>query len=323
MADRTETLRRAPHDHVVCFYDGDAELVGDVVPFLADGLETGDVAVIVATPEHLRSFQAALEHRGLDLEQLRDDGLCLCFDAEETLAALSIDGVPDADRFVDVIGSVVADAAAKGHRVRAFGEMVGLLWEAGDIAAAISLESFWNDLCDRHDLFLWCAYRASSITESEVGSIAQVCAQHSDVVPLASYAAASSATAAIDEMTERSHLFLPVPESARAVRRFLTETLVAWGAEDLIRDASLVGSELAGNAVRHAASPFRMTVRRSGGDLVIAVHDASSSMPEELPPAAIDAQSGRGVAIVAALSTHWGTDVLADGKVVWAALSPS
>ena len=58
---------------------------------------------------------------------------------------------------------MVAQAAQNGRRVRAFGEMVALLWSEGNQAAAIRLEELWNELALSQTFCLFCAYSMDSL----------------------------------------------------------------------------------------------------------------------------------------------------------------
>jgi hypothetical protein len=71
-----------------------------------------------------------------------------------------------------------------------------------------------------------------------------------------------------------------------------------------------------------AGCPFRVSVRRCESDVRLEVHDLSPARPRRRA-AAVHAIGGRGVAVVAALSTRWGTERVPDGKVVWAELARS
>ena len=157
--------------------------------------------------------------------------------------------------------------------MRAFGEMVALLWELGDVAGALELEERWNRLQDEMPFELLCAYPTSALGDARLGDVSDICAAHSGVLPPASYATGSPAADAT--IAEYSQVFLPVPEAVAAVRRFVTEVLRRWGERDLEMDASLVASELATNAVLHASSPFRVSIDRSVGVVCIAVQDVT------------------------------------------------
>ncbi len=258
----------------------------------------------------------------MDVGRARHQGVLVDLDAHQALAALTVDGVPDQGRFREVIGDVVGDAAARGRRVRGFGEMVGVLWAQGDVAGALALESFWNDLGALHDLSLWCAYPTTFLPDAELDAVADLCAHHSRIL-----ASPTDAPVAVVEGSDGSgpgvsQLFLPVPAAAGAVRLFVTRTLESWGAGALTGDAAIVASELANNAILHAASPFRVTVSRSGAVVTLAVTDCDATPPRR-SYRGMEALGGRGIVIVDGVSEQWGTDAGAGGKTVWATLTPA
>ena len=101
----------------------------------------------------------------------------------------------------------------------------------------------------------------------------------------------------------------------------MRETLRAWGQVDVNGDVEIIASELATNAVKHARSPFRVTISRvAGSSIRIAVRDASFDQPVSAGRD-VGRVGGRGVQLVAALSRSWGTAVEADGKTIWAEVS--
>jgi len=117
------------------------------------------------------------------------------------------------------------------------------------------------------------------------------------------------------------------PASIAAVRRELAFELDLHDVHpDIIDDAALVLTEILGNAIRHCAP-----VTSGELDVSWAVRDDSVSVSvedpcDQLPTlrcAPPDAPSGRGLAIVQALSTDWGVDRTPRGKRVWARLSLS
>ncbi|MCK8679497.1 ATP-binding protein [Streptomyces lichenis] len=111
------------------------------------------------------------------------------------------------------------------------------------------------------------------------------------------------------------------PESAATARRLVRLALTAWGLREMVEDAVLVVSELAGNAVRHAeARTVRVTVERPApGRVRISVTDGSKVPPEPRRAGARD-ENGRGLVLVTALAGDWGTTSLPTGKAVWAEL---
>lgn len=310
----------AAHDHAVNFYDDEVEAVASIARYVAEGLTNGERVVVLATPAHRRALDLLLEQT-VDLAWARRTARYLAFDAAGTLDTFMSDGSPDRDRFMACIGGIVAAARADGSTVRAFGEMVALLWDEGNVTGAIELESLWNDLAQHYPFSLLCAYHTSAFDDARLVDIGRVCDLHSSVLAPTSYDADPDAshpyTDAVGDL--HSEVFLPVPEAVPALRRFVTAVMELWGEEHLVWDATLVASEMATNAVRHGESPFRAVISRNAGVIRIGIEDIGPGWPAHRN-ARLDDLDGRGVAIVEALSHRWGCDKSPDGKITWAEL---
>ncbi|MFC7304764.1 ATP-binding protein [Streptomyces monticola] len=115
--------------------------------------------------------------------------------------------------------------------------------------------------------------------------------------------------------------FLPAPERVAEVRRAVTAVLAYWEVDEDVQDVAVLAvSELATNAVLHAAASTTITVLvEVASDLHVAVRDATKQLPVRKDPRGTDNENGRGLAIVEALCSEWGTTVYSDGtKSVWA-----
>ena len=181
--------------HYVQFYETDDFLLHSLEAFIQAGLDAGDACIMVATPAHRQALETRLTFGGYDLAAAHTRGDYLWLDAGEALARLMADGSPQPDRFVDIVGSLIVEAAEGDRHVRAFGEMVALLWAAGNTSAAIRLEELWNDLHHTARPFsLLCAYPMRDFAgESNEAQLTKVCRQHSRVIPDESYTALTSA----------------------------------------------------------------------------------------------------------------------------------
>jgi len=149
-------------DHVVQLYDQTDEqaLVGTVAHYLADGLRSGERAVVIATSEHNAAFEQRLIDDEFDVAAaVRERGLVV-LDAREMLACFMAGGQPNREHFEQTIGATVRERCAHAGEsgLRAYGEMVGLLWRDGHYAAAIGLETLWNELLRTCRFRLFCAY---------------------------------------------------------------------------------------------------------------------------------------------------------------------
>jgi anti-sigma regulatory factor (Ser/Thr protein kinase) len=110
----------------------------------------------------------------------------------------------------------------------------------------------------------------------------------------------------------------PDPRSARSARNFLRATLTDWGLSGLVDVAALLTSELVTNAILHARTPVRLTLRGGTTALRVEVCDQSSVIPSPRHYSA-SSGTGRGLVLVDQLAQRWGTEAVSDqiGKIVW------
>ena len=139
------------HEHQVQFYDSEEFLSAAVCAFLAPALRDANAAIVVATAAHRRAFDSALRGAGIDLDAAIRAGRYLAFDADGLLSKFMVQGMPDARRFRDTIGSVMDHVAQGGREIRVFGEMVAVLCERGEGDAALAHEDLWNHLAGERE----------------------------------------------------------------------------------------------------------------------------------------------------------------------------
>src|SRR5687768_16987549 len=110
----------------------------------------------------------------------------------------------------------------------------------------------------------------------------------------------------------------PVPASASAARRFVADA-IGWSplaCTSVADTAMLLVSEVVTNAVLHAGTAIRVTVRVESASVRVEVRDGSVALPSRRH---YDdgAATGRGLELVDLLATRWGTEQESNGKVVW------
>lgn len=115
-------------------------------------------------------------------------------------------------------------------------------------------------------------------------------------------------------------VFPAEPQSPSRARDFVCGQLAAHGLDSMVDDARLVVSELATNAMRHAGTPFAVTILFGSGSVVISVQDRSSVGPVVIPrQSSGEDLGGRGLMIVDQVSRDWGVSSEPAGtKSVWA-----
>jgi anti-sigma regulatory factor (Ser/Thr protein kinase) len=197
--------------------------------------------------------------------------------------------------------------------------MVALLWNAGHVAAAIELERMWNELGRDVPFSLLCAYQAQSVTgDGTEEAFLQMCHCHSQVIgdredrwdPTNRF---------VVHRAEETRSFPGGSSAIGEARHFVAQTLCSWGLGQLVDDASIIVSELATNAIMHARSDFAVSLSSHGDAVRVSVRDRSPVMPVRRNPLPATI-SGRGLRMVTALTRRWGTEVVGNGKVIWAEL---
>lgn len=168
--------------HDVHFYDDDAYLVSSVSRFLLEGLRAGQPMIVIATAAHLKQLQARLSREAREALDMAD---IIWLDARETLAAFMEGDRPNEELFHATIGNVFERIVAKRSYlvVRAYGEMVDLLWNAGNVEGAIAVEQLWNDIAAKYSFNLLCAYsKGSSLINAHNEAFHRICKHHGSVV---------------------------------------------------------------------------------------------------------------------------------------------
>jgi hypothetical protein len=171
------------HFHAAKFYETSASLCDIAAQFLADGLDAHEPALAIVTPAHRAGIAAGLRVRSIDTDAAQEAGDLLFLDVGDTLATFMVDGTPDAERFLPSITAAIEQLCRgrKNGGVRAYGELVDVLWKAGDDAAAIRVELLWNKLAMTHDFALLCGYSMGNFyKDTGINAIAR---EHSQILP--------------------------------------------------------------------------------------------------------------------------------------------
>ncbi len=194
-----ERPSQRPDRHLVQFYDAEPSiLIDNVATFVEDGLRAGESVLVIAAPEHVDAFLGALgKNRTAHEPRSR---LLTVLDARATLDEFMVDGRPDWRLFEQTVGGAVRGLRRANPEggLRAYGEMVGLLWTDGMTEAAVQLENFWNVLLGGDDFTLFCGYPVDIFgDEFTAAHVHDVLCSHSHVV-------SAGAAASIESALERA-----------------------------------------------------------------------------------------------------------------------
>ena len=152
-------FQRAHCRHTVLFYRDDASAFSNIAGYVATALRSGAPALVIAKPRLVEQITIDLHREHVDGTPFgRERGRFVSMDAAATLEKICRNGQPDEARFERVIGTAVDQLQAPGKSLTAYGEMVGILCERGQFAAAVDLERMWNLLLERRQASLLCGY---------------------------------------------------------------------------------------------------------------------------------------------------------------------
>lgn len=213
-----EKLLDGPHarGHVVQLYDKSdpLSLAVNVSRYLGEGLRRNEGAVVIATPEHRDLFWHELEKSGIDVLPAIESGQLGFLDAGTTLSRCMTGSQPDWMALENVVGAAIGRAWPRDGRtgLRAYGEMVALLWKSGQLAAAARLEQLWNRLLAQSSFSLYCSYEIDIFgKEFHPRQMDAILRTHTHLVPAQSESILEAALhRAIDEVLG------PCTESAKA-----------------------------------------------------------------------------------------------------------
>lgn len=110
----------------------------------------------------------------------------------------------------------------------------------------------------------------------------------------------------------------PSAESGSTTRAELRRLLEDAGVESEVREtAVLLASEMVSNAVEHGGGPSYLDAAIRPDVLRLEVSDPSPELPA--PAGEVDevSERGRGLMLIAALSSRWGAERRRQGKTVW------
>jgi hypothetical protein len=154
--------------HFLEFYRPGERRIGESAGrFLGGALKADGIAIAIATKRSATGIAAQLARMGRDPIAAMQSGHFMLYESAEMLSRFEHDGVIDAAAFDSTVGAAVRAAHARaGERpLRAFGDMVGLLWDREEREAAVELERLWNGLQSELGFPLFCSYAIDVFSE--------------------------------------------------------------------------------------------------------------------------------------------------------------
>ncbi len=170
----------APCENALQIYQTDRTFISTLAAFVQDGINSGDYTLVIATRQHISAIGKTLGEKVI--EQAIKAGSYRPLDAKIALSNFLQASWPDAEKFHSYISGFFVEAKKQNRKVRAFGEMVALLWAQGNSGATVQLEHLWNEFCSNMAPALFCVYPTSGLTDSAQSSLEQICRAHARIV---------------------------------------------------------------------------------------------------------------------------------------------
>jgi hypothetical protein len=181
----------APGDHIVQLYQDQEFLNRAVCRYARAGLANGEGVMLFPTLTHWNAFRPRLEAEGVDVRAAQERRQLTVVDADEILPRLMRGAMPDPPVFRRVFGDVVGQARAGGsyQKVRAWGEMVNILWLRGDVAASMNLEDLFDQLNKIVDIVMFCSFLMDNFDgDVHERMLPRLGMNHSHLIPVEDYA---------------------------------------------------------------------------------------------------------------------------------------
>lgn len=179
----------APGDHIVQLYQDQEFLSCAVCRYVGAGLANGEGIVLFPTLTHWDAFRPRLVAEGVDVHAAQERGQLTVVDADELLPRFMRGAMPDPPTFKGVIGDIFGQARGSYPKLRAWGELVNVLWERGDVAASMNLEDMFDQLNKIVSIVMFCSF----VMDNFDGDVHEVMLprlgmNHSHLIPVEDYA---------------------------------------------------------------------------------------------------------------------------------------
>ncbi|PSJ16382.1 MEDS domain-containing protein [Nitrosomonas supralitoralis] len=174
-----------PFNHIVQVCEDVLSQSKILTHYIKDGLVNDEAIIVIAKPGLRQAVMFELDGLDLDLQRYKNSGQIKFFDAEFLLSNLLFNRIIDKQAFHDFVTYPIQVTRSKFGKVRAFGEMVDVLWQNNQEDSALQLEDLWNDLCMNEELMLLCTYLLDSLDPNDYEkSLEHICKCHTHSIPI-------------------------------------------------------------------------------------------------------------------------------------------
>jgi len=140
-------------------------LTESALAFVEAGLRRGDSVLVIAGADRRDRLFERLAAGQFSPQSLRDPGQLSVLDAGQITAQFVAGGMPEWAPFRNALAPALSRLQPSGRGTRVYSEIANALWQAGNTAAAIEVEDFWNTLAATYPISLYCGYTMDTQSE--------------------------------------------------------------------------------------------------------------------------------------------------------------
>lgn len=168
--------------HEAVFYEEDNALLDTTARWLYEEVAKGCSAIIIATEAHRFGLVSRLNVLGGEYARAVQQRRVALLDAEKCLDRIMAHGGPERALFRRVLNEALYDVqftSSSCSAVAAYGEMVAVLCQRGEVAAAVRLEELWNEALSEYPIKLRCGYCVKDLKSDEGrAALSGICGNH-------------------------------------------------------------------------------------------------------------------------------------------------
>ena len=193
----TRQLINPSGNHTVQICSTESSHIDLVTRYIKEGLCNGEAVFVIARPALREILKLKMDALSFDGQTLQDPDQIRFFDADFILSCLKSSRSLDERAFQQILVAPILNAQSVYKKVRAFGEMVDILWKQGQHDMVIQLLVYWRKLPDTQKLSLLCTYSLDKVAPHLYDeSLERICKYYPYLVPQKDY---GSAEQGIDE----------------------------------------------------------------------------------------------------------------------------
>lgn len=178
---KTHSHLLSPQNHLCEFYSTAESRIRSLCNFIVPGIIKGEAVIVIASFENIQLLKNTLILYAIDAEEVGKSGQLVMLDAEKTMKNFVRTDYVDDFLFMDFMTNLMEGISGNFPGVRAYGEMVDILYRSGRFDLTIQLEQLWAEMSLHYKFSLMCGYTADHFKDKH-DHIKKLCSHHTHLV---------------------------------------------------------------------------------------------------------------------------------------------